>query len=86
VSLEEAVWSALSKCLNYAVAPRRIPAKDFVCGVEKATLTLPEETVKDGQDPQRLSPAQGQLHWCRAESPPIPESQCLAHRTFGWQM
>jgi hypothetical protein len=40
VPLEEAACSAMSKGLNYAVAPGRIPAKDFLCGVEKAIATL----------------------------------------------
>jgi hypothetical protein len=47
VPLEEAACSALSKGLNYAVAPGRIPAKDFLCGVKKATGTLPEETAEE---------------------------------------
>jgi hypothetical protein len=47
VPLEEAACSALNKGLNYAVAPGRIPAKDFLCGVEKAIGTLPEETAED---------------------------------------
>jgi hypothetical protein len=46
VPLEEAACSALSKGLNYAVAPGCIPAKDFLCGVEKAIGTLPEETAE----------------------------------------
>jgi hypothetical protein len=29
------------------VAPGRIPAKDFLCGVKKAIVTLPEETAKE---------------------------------------
>jgi hypothetical protein len=45
--LEEAACSALSKGLNYAVAPARILVKDFLCGVEKAIRTLPEEAVKE---------------------------------------
>jgi hypothetical protein len=45
VPLEEAACSTLSKGLNYAVAPGCIPAKDFLCGVEKAIVTLPEETA-----------------------------------------
>jgi hypothetical protein len=47
VPLEEAACSALSKGLNYAVAPGRISAKDFLCGVEKAIVTLPEETAEE---------------------------------------
>jgi hypothetical protein len=31
------------------VAPGRIPAKDFLCGVEKAIVTLPEETAEEIQ-------------------------------------
>jgi hypothetical protein len=46
VQLEEAACSTLSKGLNYTVAPGRIPAKDFLCGVEKAIVILPEETVE----------------------------------------
>jgi hypothetical protein len=38
---------ALSKGFIYAVAPGRIPAKDFFCGVEKAIGTLPEETAEE---------------------------------------
>jgi hypothetical protein len=33
--------------LNYAMAPRHNPVKDFLCGVEKAIRTLPEETAKE---------------------------------------
>jgi hypothetical protein len=29
------------------MAPRRIPDKDFLCGVEKAIGTLPEETAEE---------------------------------------
>jgi hypothetical protein len=47
VPLEEAACSALSRGLNYALAPGRIPAKDFPCGVEKAIVTLPEETAEE---------------------------------------
>jgi hypothetical protein len=47
VPLEEAACSALSKGLNYAVALGGIPAKDFLCGVEKAKVTLPEETAEE---------------------------------------
>jgi hypothetical protein len=47
VPLEEAVCSALSKGLNYAVAPGRIPAKNFLCGVEMAIGTLPDETAEE---------------------------------------
>jgi hypothetical protein len=44
-----AACSALSKGLNYAVASGRIPAKDFLCGEEKAIVTLPEETAEEIQ-------------------------------------
>jgi hypothetical protein len=47
VPLEEAACSALSKGLNYTVAPGRIPAKDFLCGVEKTIGILPEETAEE---------------------------------------
>jgi hypothetical protein len=47
VPLEEAACSALSKGLNYAVTPGRIPAKDVLCGVEKAIGTLPEENAEE---------------------------------------
>jgi hypothetical protein len=47
VPLEGAAYSALSKGLNYAVAPGCIPAKNFLCGVEKAIVTLPEETAEE---------------------------------------
>jgi hypothetical protein len=29
------------------MAPGHIPAKDFLCGVEKAIVTLPEETAEE---------------------------------------
>jgi hypothetical protein len=29
------------------VAPGHIPAKDFLCGIEKSIGTLPEETVEE---------------------------------------
>jgi hypothetical protein len=29
------------------MAPGRIPAKDFLCGLEKAIGTLPEEAVEE---------------------------------------
>jgi hypothetical protein len=41
VPLEEAAYSALSKGLNFAVAPGSIPVKDILCGVEKAIMALP---------------------------------------------
>jgi hypothetical protein len=45
--LEEAVCSALSKGLNYAVTPAVVPVDAILCGVEKATGALPEETAKE---------------------------------------
>jgi hypothetical protein len=47
VPLEETACSAKSKGLNSAVAPERIPAKDFFYGVEKAIGTLPDETAEE---------------------------------------
>jgi hypothetical protein len=47
VPLEEAACFALSKGLNYAVVPGRIPVRDLLCGVEKAIGTLPEETAEE---------------------------------------
>ncbi|PNF41399.1 hypothetical protein B7P43_G14428 [Cryptotermes secundus] len=47
VPLEEAAYSALSKGLNFAVAPSSIPVKDILCGVEKAVMVLPEETAEE---------------------------------------
>jgi hypothetical protein len=79
VPLEEAACSSLSKGLNYAVAPGRIPAKDSLCGVEKAIVNLPKETEEEiRQETVRIlkgSSAQGQPHWCRTESSPVLKSQ-----------
>jgi hypothetical protein len=47
VPLEEADGSALSKGLNYAVAPAVLPVEDILCGVEKAVGALPEETAEE---------------------------------------
>jgi hypothetical protein len=47
VPLEEVACSALSKGLNFAVAPASLPVKDILCGVEKAIGTLPEETEEE---------------------------------------
>jgi hypothetical protein len=47
VPLEESAVSALSKGLNYAVAPSRVPVKDIICGVEKAIKTLPIESAEE---------------------------------------
>jgi hypothetical protein len=49
VPLEGAACSVLSKGLNYAVAPGHIPVKDFLCGVEKAIVALPEGSAKEIQ-------------------------------------
>jgi hypothetical protein len=38
---------ALSKSLNFAVAPASGPVKDILCGMEKAIGDLPEETVEE---------------------------------------
>jgi hypothetical protein len=55
VPLEEAACSALSKGLNYAVAPGCISAKDYLCGVEKTIGTLPEEIAEEiRQEPVRI--------------------------------
>jgi hypothetical protein len=40
---KEAARSALSKGLNYAVAPAVLPVEDILCGVERAVGALPEE-------------------------------------------
>jgi hypothetical protein len=45
--LEEAAYSALSKGLNFAVAPESIPVKDILCGVEKTIMALTEETAEE---------------------------------------
>jgi hypothetical protein len=47
VRLEEAAGSALSKGVNYAVAPAFVPVKDILCGVQKAIGALPEETAEE---------------------------------------
>jgi hypothetical protein len=44
VLLEEAACSALSKGLNYAVAPAVISIEDILFGVEKVIGALPKET------------------------------------------
>jgi hypothetical protein len=41
VARMEELWNRV----RYPVAPGRIPAKDFLCGVEKTIGTLPEETA-----------------------------------------
>jgi hypothetical protein len=45
--LEEAAYSALSKGLNYAVAPRFILVKGILCGVEKVIRILPEGNAEE---------------------------------------
>jgi hypothetical protein len=45
--LEEVAYSALSKGLNFAVAPGSITVKDILCGVEKAIMALPEKNAED---------------------------------------
>jgi hypothetical protein len=47
VPLQEAACSALSEGLNYSVAPGRIPAQDFPCGVKKAIETHSEEAAEE---------------------------------------
>jgi hypothetical protein len=47
--LEEAARSDLSKDLNYTMASRHIPVRDFLCGVGKAVGTPPEETAEEIQ-------------------------------------
>jgi hypothetical protein len=47
VPLEEAAYCALSKGLNYTVAPRFIPINDILCGVEKAIRILPEDSAEE---------------------------------------
>jgi hypothetical protein len=47
VPLEDAAYSALSKGLNYAVAPAVLPIENFLGGVEKAVGTLPEEAAEE---------------------------------------
>jgi hypothetical protein len=47
VALEEAVFSALSKGLNYSVTPAVVPVEAILCGVEKARDALPEETAEE---------------------------------------
>jgi hypothetical protein len=49
VPLEEAACSALSKGLNFAMAPASVHIKDTLCGVEKAIRALPEETADEIQ-------------------------------------
>jgi hypothetical protein len=44
--LEEAACSALSKGLNFAMAPASLPVKDNLCGV-KAIGTIPEEAAEE---------------------------------------
>jgi hypothetical protein len=49
VPLEEAAYFALSKGLNFTVAPGSIPVKDILCRVEKAIMALPEGTAEEIQ-------------------------------------
>jgi hypothetical protein len=47
--LDDAVYSALRKGLNYAVAPTVLPIEDIVTRVEKAIRTLPAETAEEAR-------------------------------------
>jgi hypothetical protein len=47
VPWKEAVYSALRKSLNYAVAPRFIPVNDILCGVKKAIRILSENNAEE---------------------------------------
>jgi hypothetical protein len=49
VPLEEAACLALSKGLNFAVAPVSVPVKDILYGVEKAIVALLEQTAEEIQ-------------------------------------
>jgi hypothetical protein len=45
--LDDAVYSALQKGLNYTLAPTLLPIEDMLTGVEKAMKTLPAEKAED---------------------------------------
>ncbi|XP_023723162.1 uncharacterized protein LOC111873027, partial [Cryptotermes secundus] len=47
VPLDEAAFWAMSKGLNFAVAPKSVPVKDILCGVEKVIVALPVETAEE---------------------------------------
>jgi hypothetical protein len=47
VPLEDTAYSALSKGLNYAVAPAVLPIEDFLSSVDKAVGSLPQETAEE---------------------------------------
>ena len=47
--LDDAVYSALWKGLNYAVAPTVFSIKDILTGVEKAIKSLPAETAEEAR-------------------------------------
>lgn len=42
VELDQATTEVLSKGLNFAMAPKRIPAEEVICGVEIAIRDLPK--------------------------------------------
>jgi hypothetical protein len=62
--MEDTVYSALSKSLNYAVTPVVVPVEDTLYGVEKVIGALPEETAEVQQETVRILYAQGQSDWC----------------------
>jgi hypothetical protein len=47
IPLEDAVYSALSKGLNYAVSPARLPIEDLLTGVERDIRSLPVEAAEE---------------------------------------
>jgi hypothetical protein len=61
VPLEEAAYSALSMGLNCALAPRLIPVKDILCGVEQAIRTLPEDDAEEIRQISRILKGSNQL-------------------------
>jgi hypothetical protein len=70
--MEDIVYSALSKSLNYAVTTAVVPVEDTLYGVEKAIGVLPEEVQ---QETVRTLYAQGQPDWCGKEVSLGSESQ-----------
>jgi hypothetical protein len=45
--LEVAAQSALSKGLNYAVAPAALPTEDIIIGIENVIRSLPDEAAEE---------------------------------------
>lgn len=46
-NLNQATWTVLGKGLNFAIAPKTVPLKEFIGGFEQAVKDLP---LSEGED------------------------------------